>query len=123
FSRLTNGCVLECGVRFRQLRTCRRTRPGQRADLWPTSPTMVSFLLFLLVPCAYARTIGRRREILIHPGTPKRLHSVHDCVATCGNRTVYTTCDAKEQDHDDGCGPVRRYSVANRPPVRRLSGE
>src|ERR1700692_2879726 len=47
---------------------------------------------------------------------------LHDCVATCGNRTVSTTCDTKEQDHDDGCGPVRRYSVANRPPVR-LSGE
>jgi hypothetical protein len=30
FSRLTNGCALECGVGFRQLRTCRRTRPGQR---------------------------------------------------------------------------------------------
>ena len=29
FSRLTNGCALECGVGFRQLRTCRRTRPGQ----------------------------------------------------------------------------------------------
>ena len=28
FSRLTNGCALECGVGFRQLRTCRRTRPG-----------------------------------------------------------------------------------------------
>ena len=28
-SRLTNGCALECGVGFRQLRTCRRTRPGQ----------------------------------------------------------------------------------------------
>ena len=27
--RLTNGCALECGVGFRQLRTCRRTRPGQ----------------------------------------------------------------------------------------------
>jgi hypothetical protein len=24
-----NGCALECGVGFRQLRTCRRTRPGQ----------------------------------------------------------------------------------------------
>ncbi len=31
FSRLTDGCALECGVGFRQLRTCRRTRPGQ---LW-----------------------------------------------------------------------------------------
>ena len=31
FSRLTNGCALECRVSFRQLRTCRRTRPGQ---LW-----------------------------------------------------------------------------------------
>src|SRR6478609_1938732 len=29
FSRLTNGCALECGVGFRLLRTCRRTRPGQ----------------------------------------------------------------------------------------------
>ena len=29
FSRLTNGCALECGVGFRQLRTCRRTGPGQ----------------------------------------------------------------------------------------------
>jgi hypothetical protein len=28
FSRLTNGCALECGVGFRQLRTCRRTRRG-----------------------------------------------------------------------------------------------
>ena len=28
FSRLTNGC----GVGFRQLRTCRRTRPGQLCD-------------------------------------------------------------------------------------------
>jgi hypothetical protein len=28
---LTNGMRLECGVGFRQLRTCRRTRPGQ---LW-----------------------------------------------------------------------------------------
>ena len=27
--RLTNGCALECGVGFRQLRACRRTRPGQ----------------------------------------------------------------------------------------------
>ena len=27
---MTNGCALECGVGFRQLRTCRRTRPGQR---------------------------------------------------------------------------------------------
>jgi len=27
--RLTNGCALECGVGFRQLRTCGRTRPGQ----------------------------------------------------------------------------------------------
>jgi hypothetical protein len=26
---LTNGCALEGGVGFRQLRTCRRTRPGQ----------------------------------------------------------------------------------------------
>ena len=29
FSRLSNGCALECGVGLRQLRTCRRTRPGQ----------------------------------------------------------------------------------------------
>src|SRR4029077_4954564 len=28
-SRLTSGCALECGVGFRQLRTCRRIRPGQ----------------------------------------------------------------------------------------------
>ena len=27
--RLTNGCALECGVGFHQLRTCRRARPGQ----------------------------------------------------------------------------------------------
>jgi AraC-like DNA-binding protein len=31
--------------------------------------------------------------------------------------------DTKEQDHDDGCGPVRRYSVANRPAAVRPSGE
>ena len=30
FSRLTNGGALECGVGFRQLRTCRRTRPGRQ---------------------------------------------------------------------------------------------
>ena len=29
FSRLTNRCALEGGVGFRQLRMCRRTRPGQ----------------------------------------------------------------------------------------------
>ena len=37
FSRLTNGCALECGVGFRQLRTCRRTGPGQRCAKKPTS--------------------------------------------------------------------------------------
>jgi hypothetical protein len=30
FSRLTNGRALECGVGFRQLRTCRRTRQGRQ---------------------------------------------------------------------------------------------
>jgi len=29
FSRLNQRMRLECGVGFRQLRTCRRTRPGQ----------------------------------------------------------------------------------------------
>jgi len=28
---------LECGVGFRQLRTCRRTRPGQLCAMW-TNP-------------------------------------------------------------------------------------
>jgi DNA-binding winged helix-turn-helix (wHTH) protein len=28
-----------------------------------------------------------------------------------------------EQDYDDGCGPARRYSVANRPAAIRLYGE
>ena len=36
---LTNGCALECGVGFRQLRTCRRRRPGQLCAI--TGPLLV----------------------------------------------------------------------------------
>jgi hypothetical protein len=36
-----------------------------------------------------------------------------DAIPSSGLQDDTSVVDTKEQDHDNGCGPARRYSVAN----------
>ena len=64
FSRLTNGCALECGVGFRQLRTCRRTRPGQLCAI--TGSQLISHFVGAFFPAQASRLYKQEaREVLV----------------------------------------------------------
>jgi len=113
--RLTNGCALECGVGFRQMRTCRRTRSGppHAEVLYLTSKTFV--LRLRSVPDdVYIKTrAGQMPEILDHCSGERRPRPAPNWRRWNKGSVIHATEPSADHRHNLGAGKIQVLALSN----------